>query len=132
MAAHTKKINVAKEQLEDGIRLFFEERYLSSLTLLGAAEEVFGRILEERTGKDFIEPFWQQVNRIRTTLGSPHISKRELRRMFTASRNWLKHHTPGEAQAQYVNRFGEAFHMIQAATNFCGSAWRQVQAPQAI
>lgn len=118
MAAHTKKANAAKEQLEDGIRLFFEKRYLSSITLLGSAEEVFLRLLEERDGTDPIEPLWQQVNRIRTRLGNPHISKRELRRMSTESRNWLKHHTPGEPQTEYIDRFGEAFHMIQAATSF--------------
>lgn len=118
MAAHTKKANAAKEQLEDGIRLFFEKRYLSSITLLGSAEEVFLRILEERSGKDPFDPFWQQINRIRAKLGVPHISKRELRRMFTRARNWLKHHTPGEAQDEYIDRFGEAFHMIQAATDF--------------
>ena len=39
MAAKSKKINLAKEQLEDGIELYFKGRYASALTLLGAAEK---------------------------------------------------------------------------------------------
>ena len=32
----------AKQQLDDALRMFYEEHYYSAITLAGAAEEIFG------------------------------------------------------------------------------------------
>jgi hypothetical protein len=114
---HTTKIALAREQLEDGIALFLAERYVSSLTLLGAAEEILGRIIEAASGAHPLEADWQKANRIRTALGHPHISKAELFRSFNAGRNKVKHHSPGQTLRVTHDRFGVAFMMIQRATS---------------
>lgn len=41
-----RKIDVAKQYLEDALRLYTEARFLSALTLAGAAEEILGKSLE--------------------------------------------------------------------------------------
>lgn len=41
-----RKIDVAKQYLEDALRLYSDGRFLSALTLAGAAEEMFGKSLE--------------------------------------------------------------------------------------
>jgi len=116
MTSRTTKIAVAREQLEDGVALFLAKRYISSLALLGAAEEILARVLEGSTGKHPLESTWAMANNIRAKLGHPHISKTEVFRIFNAGRNAIKHHTPGETLKMSHDRFGEAFEMIQRAT----------------
>jgi hypothetical protein len=117
MAAHTKKLTLALEQLEDGIQLFLAGRYISSLTLLGSAEEVISRIIEERGGSPPMENMWKLSNELRSKMGKPHISRRELFHAFNTGRNQVKHHTVGEPQKVHHERFGEAFMMIQRAVS---------------
>lgn len=115
MGSRTTKMALAREQLEDGIALFLSGRHVSALTLLGAAEEVFARIIEERTGAHPLEQDWLRANRIRSLLGNPHISKQEIFRIHNAGRNLVKHHTPGDPVRVTHERFAEAFMMIQRA-----------------
>lgn len=115
MVAHTKKINIAKEQLEDGIDLFLEKRYISSLTLLGAASEIFSNLYYEKHGVHPLDLEWERANRIRSILGHPHISKSQLKRINNSAKNKIKHHDVGDPDRMYINRFGEAFMMLQIA-----------------
>lgn len=116
MPARSKKINFAKEQLEDGIALFFEKRYISSLTLLGASEEIMSRLIEEKTGKHPLENMWALANNIRSMLGNSHISKKEIHQTMNQGRNQVKHHDLGGEDEISFSRFSEAFMMIQRAT----------------
>ena len=116
MVARTKKINLARQQLEDGVELFLDKRYVSALTLLGAAEEIMSRLIEERTGAHPLDETWRISNSIRTHFGHPHISKREIHRSFNAGRNAVKHHSPGQPLEILHYGFGEAFMMVQRAT----------------
>lgn len=44
--ATVRKVDIAKHYLEDALRLYSNGRFLSALTLAGAAEEMFGKFLE--------------------------------------------------------------------------------------
>jgi hypothetical protein len=116
MASRTTKLALAREQLEDGIVLFLAKRYVSSLTLLGASEEILARVIEGATGRHPLDQNWEVANAIRSKLGHPHISKRDLFNAFNAGRNTAKHHTPGDSLRISHDCFGEAFMMIQRAT----------------
>ena len=119
--SRTTKISLARQQLEDGIKLFLDGRYISALTLLGAAEEIVARIIEGRTGSHPLEADWERANRIRSHLGHPHISKSKLFSAYNAGRNTVKHHNPKASLVTCHDRFGEAFMMIQRATS-CADA----------
>ena len=41
-----RKVDIAKQYIEDSLRLYSESRFLSALTLAGAAEEMLGKSLE--------------------------------------------------------------------------------------
>lgn len=110
------KRTIAREQLEDGIALFLDKRYVSALTLLGAAEEILSRLVEEQTGSHPLEEMWKFSNRMRTRLGTPHISKAATFNIFNRGRNTVKHHTPGETIRVSLNRYDEALSIIQRAT----------------
>jgi hypothetical protein len=92
----TKKINLAKEQLEDAVALLFSERYISALTLFGAAEEVLSRLLEEQGLEPPLEEFWSGINEWNRSTGRDEISKKHIYRVFNEPRNSVKHHTPGQ------------------------------------
>ena len=82
MAAHTKRTSIAIEQLEDGIDLFFKERYVSSIALFGAAEAILSTVIEQETGYNVLHGEWEKWNQIRSKLGNPHISKREIQSKY--------------------------------------------------
>lgn len=44
--AAARKVDIAKQYLEDALRLYSDSRFLSALTLAGAAEEMLGKSLE--------------------------------------------------------------------------------------
>lgn len=99
MVARTKKITFAREQLEDGAALLFIGRYVSALTLLGAAEEVLSRLLEEQGGAHPLDEFWIGINEWNRKYGGSDVSKRHVHRVFNEPRNSVKHHSPGESQS---------------------------------
>ena len=115
MPPRLNKVTIAREQLEDGITLFLSKRYISALTLLGAAEEIFSRLIEEESGEHPLENYWQRINDIRSKFGHPHISKQQFFKIENHGRNTVKHHSPGDSAYVQHDRFGEAFMMIQRA-----------------
>lgn len=117
MPAHTKKSTIAQRQLEDAIDLFFEGRYTSCTTLLGAAEEILCTVCKEELGVDVLEGEWQSINRTRSLLGNPHLSKRDVQRIKKIGYNSLKHYNSDEPDRLYVYGFGEAFMLLQRVTN---------------
>ena len=99
MVARTKKTTLAREQLEDGVALLLSGRYVSALTLLGAAEEVLSRLLEEQGGEHPLEEFWAGINEWNRKHGGNDVSKKHIHRVFNEPRNSVKHHTPGESHS---------------------------------
>lgn len=91
-----KKTNLAKEQLEDGIDIFFHKRYVSSLTLLRAATEIFEGMIAEGTGYHPSYSGRVLTNRIRSYYGTAHISKGKLKAICNSAKNTVKHHDIGD------------------------------------
>ncbi len=117
MAAKSKKINLAKEQLEDGIDLYFKGRYVSALTLLGAADEVFCGILLETQNYSATDNDWRFTIILRSYHGTPHISKGEVKRITNGAKNTVKHHDKGDPLELHFDRQGSAYMMLFGAVS---------------
>ena len=115
MVGRTKKITLAREQLEDGVQLLLERRYVSALTLLGAAEEILSRLAEEQGGKHFLEGVWEEVNEWNRSVGGDDVSKTHIYRSFNEPRNSVKHHTPGEVPSVSIFKEPAALMMARRA-----------------
>ena len=115
MAARRKKTTLAREQLEDGASLLFSGRYVSALTLLGAAEEVLSRLLEEQGGDHPLEDLWAGINEWNRQHGGNDVSKKHVHRVFNEPRNSVKHHTPGELQSVVIFKAPAAAMMAERA-----------------
>lgn len=116
MVAKTNKRTIAKEQLEDGLDLLLRGRYISALTVLGAAEEVLARLVEAEGGVHPMDQMWQQVNKLSRAKGQGEISKRGMYRRFNEPRNSVKHHTPGDLTSVTLFKVGAAAMMSIRAT----------------
>ena len=60
------KIDLATEQLDDAISLFKRRRFVSALTLAGAAEEILGRALSHRGQQNSLELKYETLEPILT------------------------------------------------------------------
>jgi hypothetical protein len=116
MVARTKKTTVAREQLEDGIALLVSGRYISALTLLGAAEEIMARLIEESGGQHPLDEYWSGINDWNRSHGGNEVSKKFVYRYFNEPRNAVKHHTPGEASSIAIFKVAAAAMMARRAT----------------
>ncbi|MDO9417094.1 hypothetical protein [Pararhizobium sp.] len=88
------KSDVALLQFEDAIRLFLERRYISAITLAGAADAIFCGIIEESGGKAPADMAWAEIEQLRS-LGirmAGTTTKKEAFKEWNATRNRLKHH----------------------------------------
>jgi len=59
VAAKTNKTTSPREQLEEDIEPFLNKRYVSLLTLLGAAKEIIARLIEEQTSAHPLDETWK-------------------------------------------------------------------------
>ncbi|BAC94640.1 hypothetical protein [Vibrio vulnificus YJ016] len=117
MAAKSKKINLAKEQLEDGIDLYFRGRYVSALTLLGAADEIFCGMLLETQGYSAVDNDWRFNVMLRTYYDTPHLSKGEVKKITNRAKNTVKHHDKGDPLELHFDRQGNAYMMLFRAVS---------------
>lgn len=116
MVARTKKTSLAREQLEDGISLLIAGRYISALTLLGAAEEILSRLVEESGGEHPLDEYWLGINEWNRAQGGDAVSKKFVYRFFNEPRNSVKHHTPGEVASVVLFKVAAAAMMARRAT----------------
>ena len=117
MVAKTKKTTLAREQLEDGLSLLAEGRYISALTLLGAAEEILARLVEETGGGHFLDDMWVGINEWNRSQGGQDVSKTFVYRHFNEPRNSVKHHTPGTGSTVSIFKVAAAAMMARRATS---------------
>lgn len=108
MANHSKKINLAKEQLEDAIELLLNGRYISCLTLAGAAEAIFTTLAEEKTGKNPFNLIHEIINYDLVAEGRQQVSRGKFRKVRNRARNLVKHHDVGDEESVHINRRGQA------------------------
>ncbi|WP_194867433.1 hypothetical protein [Pseudoalteromonas sp. PPB1] len=108
MANHSKKINLAKEQLEDAIDMLVNGRYISCLTLAGAAEEVFTALADAKLGKNPFNLIHELINYDLAAEGHQQISRGRFRKVRNGARNLVKHHDQGDDESVHINRRGQA------------------------
>ena len=86
------KLEVACQQLETALRLFFEtEEYFSVITLAGAAEEVLGAYLKIKGGTTSLEILVQGAVRISKVLSGTASEPKALRKIANHAKNSSKH-----------------------------------------
>jgi hypothetical protein len=107
-SAHSKKINLAKEQLEDAIDMLVNGRYISCLTLAGAAEEVFTALADAKLGKNPFNIIHEIINYDLAAEGNQKISRGKFRKVRNNARNLVKHHDQGDDESVHINRRGQA------------------------
>ncbi len=115
MANYSKKINLAKEQLEDAIELLVNGRYISCLTLAGAAEEVFTALADAQLGKNPFNLIHELINYDLATEGHKQISRGKFRKVRNSARNLVKHHDLGDDESVHINRRGQAVATLSQA-----------------
>ncbi|WP_139291897.1 hypothetical protein [Moritella viscosa] len=99
---------MAKEQLEDAIELLVNGRYISCLTLAGAAEEIFTTLADVKTGKNPFNIIHELINYDLAAEGNQQISRGKFRKVRNSARNLVKHHDPGDKESVHINRRGQA------------------------
>ncbi len=112
------KQEIAKVQLEDAIELFLERKWISAVTLAGAAEEIFARLLNLRGEPSAAEETWKEIEEVRATTGLPYAGSRTKKEAFhewNEMKNALKHHSGKDQDPLTFNAFDAAFEMINRA-----------------
>ena len=110
------KQKIAEIQLVEAINLFLANKYLCAITLAGAAEEVFARLLNQQGEVSVVEKSFQSIQRIRektdiSVMGEK--PKNEIFNEWNSARNRLKHHGKTDDEAVSINLFDEAYWMIK-------------------
>lgn len=114
------KLRIGEEQLDSAIDLMFAEKYVSALTLAGAAEEIFGRLVEFHKGTPAIQArvaFRRAVYEKRPT-GMTRTDKQH-RDSLNFPRNTIKHlnmKIPGNSCVNISNFRREVMSMLDRAT----------------
>ena len=114
-----EKLEIAIRQLEDALALFTQERFISSLTLAGAAEEVLARLLEIE-GKasttersiSLLKEFCDDLNLDPDIKNQP---KRQFYQYWNKDRNAVKHHDNNDPEVLEINDCDAAYWMIRRA-----------------
>ena len=58
------KVDLAREQLDDAISLFRKKKFVSALTLAGAAEDILGKALSHRGQQNSLELKYETVEQL--------------------------------------------------------------------
>jgi hypothetical protein len=117
------QLEAACIQLERAILLFLDEHdYYSATTLAGAAEEIFGAMVEHSGGtssfghlhqrmKESLTPEEQAALREDQTKGRSN----PLKAALNSTRNWLKHWNGTDEEMMYLDIEREAFDLLERA-----------------
>jgi hypothetical protein len=91
-----KKSQIAIIQLRKAIQLFNSDDFISSLTLAGAANEIFGQLALRRQGYNTLDGdkwFWDGISEM---YGKDKPSKEKIKQVNNRIKNSLKHHDKTE------------------------------------
>ena len=84
--------DLALQQLETALRLYFEgKNFASVVTLAGAADEIFGKLLRAAGRESSLDEMTKAVVAIQQRLFGETASPREVARRANHARNSLKH-----------------------------------------
>ena len=86
------QIDIAISQLERAIQLFREEDdYFSAITLSGAADEIFGKMIERADIESSYTLLEGVLNSVHSNLGREPYTRKEYNQIMNGPRNTLKH-----------------------------------------
>jgi len=116
------KRDIALRQLETALSLFANGHDLFSvITLAGAAEEIYGRLLIEAGRTSALDDLTVAATRIYQLLSNAEIGAKHFAERANRARNSLKHHTAGHTTAVTLDLRVEAVDLLdRAITNY----WR--------
>ena len=112
------KAKIARLQLEDAIELFLAGKRISAITLAGAAEEIFARLLNLQGEPSVAEETWEHIEEVRAATGLPDAGSRtksDAFREWNKDRNALKHHSNVDEDPFTFSPFDAAYEMISRA-----------------
>ena len=112
------KSEIAQVQLVQAIELFVAKKFLPSITLAGAAEEIFARLLSLRGDTPVIEQSYKEIQRIKEVTGLSAMGDKPKNQIFNewnSAKNNLKHHNESDGDFILLNVFDEAYWMIKRA-----------------
>lgn len=113
-----RKVDIAKIQLEEAIRLFVREKFICSLTLAGAAEEIFAGFLRTKGESPAVEKAIAKIVEIRNGIGVSAMggrNRKEIICQWNFAKNKSKHHDPDDDEYIAFNECDEAYWMIKRA-----------------
>ncbi len=114
------KPELAKVQLEEAIDLFLSGKRISVITLAGAAEEIFSRLLNLRGEQSTIEESFKSIQQIRENTSHCVMedkTKNDIFNQWNKNKNLLKHHNKKDDLTITFSPFDEAYMMLQRAIN---------------
>ncbi|MBX9610069.1 MAG: hypothetical protein K2X51_00400 [Burkholderiales bacterium] len=86
------RLALAKSQLDTAAELFLDQKnYASAITLAGAAEEIFGRMLTIGGGKPALEDLYESMTACHAMLHGAGLNKKKYVVMENCARDALKH-----------------------------------------
>lgn len=110
---------MALRQLESALRLYFEqEDYYSVITLAGASEEIFGKLLKDNSlgkSQNSLGSLKKAVSEIHKELYNEELSGRDVAVRANYARNKLKHWSPGDSKTVEFDAKEEAKDMLDRA-----------------
>lgn len=112
------KATVGQMQLTEAITLFVQNKFLCAVTLAGAAEEIFGRLLQRKSELSAIRESTQAIQELRKRTDLTVMdgkSEKEIIDGWNAARNALKHLVGPEDEPITINLCDEAYWMIRRA-----------------
>lgn len=110
------RADIATIQLVKAIELFVIEQFIPSITLAGAADEIFGKLLQDRGEVPVLEESFTAIQKLRDAAGLNVMEgkpKKEVIAGWNKARNNLKHHSDEEFVV--FNACDEAYWMIRRA-----------------
>lgn len=114
----TTKREIAQVQLVEAINLFLEEKFIPSITLAGAAEEVFAGLVKQAGFFSIAEISIEEITKIRETTGLNVLGgrpKNEIFNLWNSARNALKHHNKSEPEDVLLHPMTDAYMMVRRA-----------------
>jgi hypothetical protein len=113
------KIECARIQLKTAIKLFQQKNYISSITLAGAANDVFSSIAEKKTGIDLYKSIKSMYEVLSLITKTNKQSIKEIKHDIKASYNELKHNDKGgDYTIQYNFKFEAREFIVGALINY--------------
>ena len=112
------KREIAKTQLKEAIGLFLDGKFLCAITLAGAAEEIFARLLNMSGKQSVVEESVESIRELREATGlvvMENLAKKEIFNAWNDARNTIKHHNEKSEETVTINLFDEAYWMIKRA-----------------